>query len=463
MKKFMACALFASAIFITACTDGTIIGNDLLGDEEISLNFEDGFEFSGQTVIGDSIATYNVSVTNQTYMLGRAEDPIFGSYSSDIYTALSFNGSFPDFENVVLDSVILDLEYDDNGFYGDTTVVHNIEVLRVNDDFLGRDTIFSNESFMTDMIPLANVSIVPSRTATLPFKLRDSDVDSIIQLSPRLRIRLDDMFGTEILENSEAAVSDSALIEDFKGLYIRSTPEGSSLIGLNFNENPEFNDGIARLHLYYTQTNSNGEEFPAEYSYLLRSVTSSTFTHEYEGSVVGDALVDPSASDEFIYVQGMAGVNSEIDLPDLNFLDNNNADTIIINSARFVLTLNEDDAMFNTDLYPPGTQFVLSKENEEGDGRVLIDDITKDGIDLTTGLLLHDGIVRETVLDDGTMGKTVTFVITDFVQNLLKDDVSSSKIIISPIGRSESPRRTVFYGLNHPDYPAKLKIAYTKI
>ena len=34
----------------------------------------------------------------------------------------------------------------------------------------------------------------------------------------------------------------------------------------------------------------------------------------------------------------MAGVNAEIEIPDLNFLDNNNADTIIVNSAQLVLT-----------------------------------------------------------------------------------------------------------------------------
>ncbi|MDF1694552.1 MAG: DUF4270 domain-containing protein [Saprospiraceae bacterium] len=463
MKKFMACALFVSAIFITACTDGTIIGGDLVGDEEISILFEDGFEFSGQTVLGDSIATYNITTTNQTYLLGQIDDPTFGKYSSDIYTAIAFNSAFPNFDNTVIDSIVLDLEYDDAGFYGDTTVSHTIEVFRVIEDFVSRDTIFSNESFMTDMVPLATKTLVPSRSATIPFKVRDLDVDSTIDLSPRLRIQLDNAYGTEILENGDAEVSDSALIEAFKGLYIRTTPNGSSMMGLNFNENPDFNDGIARLHLYYTKTNSNGEEFPEDYSYLLRSVTSSTFNHDYDGSAVGDALIDPLGSDQFIYSHSMAGVNAEINFPDLNFLDNNNQDTIIINSAQLVLTVNEDEAMFQTETYPPATQFVLSKDNEEGEGRVLIDDITKDGIDLSFGLQIHDGIVRETILDDGSEVKTVSFVITDYIRNLLNDDISSSKITISPIGRSESPRRTVFYGLNHPDFPAKLRIAYTKI
>lgn len=464
MKKFLASALFASAVMILACTDGSIIGNDLLGDEEISLKFDENFELTGQTVLGDSVATYSQNSTNQTYLLGKIDEPIFGKYSSDIYTAIAFNsaGSI-DYSNSVLDSIILDLEYDNLGFYGDSTVVHNIEVYRVVEDFIDKDTIFSDQSFMTDMNPIGNVSLIPSLSETLSAKLRDLDVDSTVILSPRLRIRLDDAFGIEILEDEDAQVSDSALVENFKGFYIKSNPEGNSMIGLNFNENPDFNDGVARLHVYYTQTNTDGEEILREYSYLLRSVTSSTFVHDYSGSEVGAALNDKDKAAEFLYCQNMAGVNAEINLPDLNFLDNNNSDTVIINAAQLVLTVNEDIGEFETDLYPPYIQFLLSKDNADNDGRVLIDDIVKDGISLSLGLQIHDGIVREVTQDDGSTIKTVTFVITDYVKNLLKNDISSSKITISPVGRSESPRRTVFYGLNHPDYPAKLRIAYTKI
>lgn len=463
MKKFFACALFASAIIITSCTDGSIIGNDLLGDQEINLQFDENFDLTGQTVLGDSIATYIDNNTNQTYLLGEVDDPTFGKYSSDVYFAFRFNTVFPDYENTVLDSVILELEYDESGFYGDTTVVHNFEVFRVTEDFIGNDSIFSDQSFETDMMPIANVAMVPSKSNTINVQLRDTEVDSFVDLSPRLRIRLDDAFGTEILEDEGAAESDSTLSANFKGLYIKSTTEGSSMIGLNFNENPDFNDGVARLHVYYTKTDSLGVESLGAYSYLMSSVTSSMFVHDYSGTVVEASLNDKTAAQDFLYCQNMAGVNAEIEFPDLNFLDNNNADTIIINAAQLVVTVNEDDGEFQTDLYPTSPQFILSKDNEDGEGRILIDDITQGGIDISLGLDIHDGIVREVVQPDGTTIKTVTFVITKYVRNLLDEDITASKVTISPIGRSESPRRTVFYGLNHPDYPVKLRIAYTKI
>ncbi len=464
MKKFLVYALFIGAAMITACTDGSIIGNDLLGDEVISLEFEENFELTGQTVLGDSVATYRVNTTNQTYMLGEIDEPIFGKYSSDIYTGISFNTTFPNYGIAEIDSIVLDLEYDSLGFYGDTTIVHNIEVFEVTEDIFSMDTIFSNQTFMTEASPLASISLVPSRSATIDVKHRDADIDSTTTLSPRLRIRLDNSLGQRLLLDSASQVSIDDLQSLVKGLYIKSTTEGSGMIGLNFNENPEFNDGIARLHVYYTKTETNGDKTLLDYSYLLRAATSSTFVHDYSSSEVGTSLNDSDKGDEFLFCHSMAGVNAEIDMPDLNFLDNNNADTIIINSAQLVLTVvNENENQFETTLYPNSTRFLLSKNNEDGDGRVLVDDIVKDGIELTVGLQIHDGQARETTLEDGSVVQTVTFNITDYVQNLLRDDISESKLTISPVGRSESPRRTVFYGLNHPDYPAKLRIAYTKI
>lgn len=470
MKKFLAYALFASAIMITACTDGSIIGNDLLGDEEISLNYDENFELSGQTVLGDSVTTYSIATINQTYMLGQLDEPIFGKYSSDIYMGITFNtGPFPNFKNTSLvsyelDSIVLDLEYDSLGFYGNSDITHNIQVFRVTEDILDFDTIYSNQTFATEMTPLADVSIVPDPTQNILVQYRDLEVtDSTLLLSPRLRIRLDDALGQELIDDTLSQGSIEELEANFKGFYIKSIPEGSSMIGLNFNENPDFNDGIARLHLYYRKTDSDGVVTLEEYSYLMRAQTSSTFIHDYSGSVVGASLNDKEKGDDFLFCQNMAGVDAEIDLPDLNFLDNNNGDTIIINSAQLVLTVNEDENEFETDIYPHSNRFLLSKDNPNGEGRVLIDDIVKDGIDINTGLTILDGIVREAMDENGNDIKTVTFNITNYVQNLLKDDISSSKITISPLGRSESPRRTVFYGLNHPDYPAKLRIAYTKI
>lgn len=457
MKKFFLYAFVAVLMTTAGCNDGSIIGNDLLEGEAIELAYDDNFALSGKTVRGDSVSTYRRGSINQTYMLGQVDDPLFGKSSSDIYTAMIFGTSLPDFSESLIDSIVLELDYDTLGFYGASDIVHNIEVFRVTEDWADRDTIYSDESFMTDMMPIGSKSLIPDVEGdSVRFQVRVTDVDSFIYLTPRLNIRLDNAFGAELLADSAAAKTDSAMIANFKGLYIKSTTNGSSMIGFNFNENFTFDNAtVAKVAVYYTQKDSDNMDVKRSYNYYLRSETFSHFELDVSGSPVEASIGDPIAGDEFLYVQGMSGVDSEIDLPDLSALKGN-----IINSAQLVLTVADDEMEFFTDLYPTNSNFILSKYNADGI-KVLVDDVTKDNIDSNTGLALLDGEIKETTLDNGEIVNTVTFNITDYIKNTIDADDLTPKVIISPLGRTESPRRTVFYGTNHPTYPVKLRIAYT--
>ena len=148
----------------------------------------------------------------------------------------------------------------------------------------------------------------------------------------------------------------------------------------------------------------------------------------------------------------MSGVNGEVGLPDLSSLKGN-----LINSAQLVLTIAEDE----NDSYPHNRRFLLSKY-DDGD-RVIIEDIVKDGVNISTGLAILDGIPRRVVHENGDSVTTVTFNITDYTRNVIDSEEISPKLVVTPVGRVETARRTVFYGSKHPTYPAKLRIAYTII
>ncbi|MEE9437928.1 MAG: DUF4270 family protein [Saprospiraceae bacterium] len=453
MKNIFALALVVSIVLLYSCNDGSIIGNDLIGNEQINLNFNDDFLLSGKTISGDSVATYRVGSNNQTYMLGEIDDPVFGHYSSDIYTGFRFGSNLPIYTDATLDSVILELEYDTLGFYGDTNSIINIEVYRVIEDFMDIDTLFSNRDFEIEMTPLASKSFRPSATINVEKKLRDIEKDSIVSLSPRFRIRLDDILGEELIMDELAAKSDTIMLENYKGLYIKATVEGNNrMIGFNFNDNSQLNSGISKLSVHFS-VNDEGEVKLSTYNYGIRPVTFSKFIHDYSGSEVGTAIDMITEGEDNLFVQNMAGVNSEISLPDLSSLKGN-----LINSAQLVLTINEED---NVDIYPTGRRFLLSKYNDEGN-RILIDDILKNGVSISDALALLDGNVKTTELADATIVKTVTFNITDYIRNQIKNDGDASTLILSPVGRQESPRRTVFYGPTHSEYAMKLRIAYTE-
>lgn len=457
MKKYLAYAFAVVILTAIGCNDGSIIGNDLLENEAIELDYDDNYLLASRTVRGDSVATFRRNGANSTYLLGEVNDPVFGKYASDIYTSFTYGSSLPNFAEATLDSIVLELEYDSTGFYGDDNVIHNIEVFRLEEDFVMRDTIYSDESFMSSMTPIGTKRTTLNFRDSINFQVRTEEVDSFINLSPRLNIRLDDAFGMELMADSISAQKDSALVINFKGLYIKSTTEGNSIASFNFLKSGSISEIISKVAVYYTQE-VNGEFEKRTYNYLLRNEVYSNFEMDLTGSIVENSLNDYTAGEEFIYSQAMAGVNSEIDLPDLSALKGN-----IINSAQLVLTVSEDDALHFTETYGNSSAFLLSKPDSDGEGRVLIDDLSKSNVDINTALLVLDGRPRKVESATGDSIITVTFNITDFVKNSIESDNIQPKMILSPLGRSESPRRTVFYGSKHPTYPAKLRIAYTII
>ena len=453
MKQFFGIAFAAIILISIGCNDGSIIGNDLLENEAIELAYDDNFELTAKTVRGDSVATFRVGLISNTYLLGQIDDPVFGKYASDIYAGISFGSSTPDFSESTIDSVVLELEYDSTGFYGDNNVIHNFEVFTVEEDWLNRDTIYSDQSIATSMIPIGSKSFVPDyKGDSIRFQVRNIDVDSFITLSPRINIRLDDSYGQMLLADSAAASNDTSLIASFKGLYIKSTTDGNSIIGLNFVKSGSISTIIPKLAVYYTQLTATGAE-KRTYNYLLRDEVYSEFALDNSGSDVGNSLNDETAGEEFLYAQGMSGINGEIGLPDLSSLKGN-----LINSAQLVLTIADDE----NDSYPYNRRFLLSKYDDGGD-RVLIEDIVKDGVNISTGLAILDGAPRRVLHENGDSVTIVIFNISDFTRNVIESEVISPRLVISPVGRTETPRRTIFYGSKHPTYPAKLRIAYTII
>ncbi|MFT4536183.1 MAG: hypothetical protein ACJA1A_000237 [Saprospiraceae bacterium] len=452
MKQFFGIVLAAIIVISIGCNDGSLIGNDLLDNEAIELAYDDNFQLTAKTVRGDSVATFRVNLTSNTYLLGQIDEQVFGKYASDIYLGIAFGSSTPDFSESTIDSVVLELEYDSAGFYGDDNVVHNLEVFTVEEDWLDRDTIYSDESFATSMIPIGTKSFVPDFSGdSIRFQVRDTEVDSFITLSPRINIRLDDSYGQMLLADSAAAANDTSLVASFKGLYLKSTTDGNSIIGLNFVKGSSISTTIPKVAVYYTQQTSTGPT-KRTYNYLLRNEVYSEFALDNTGSEVGNSLNDEIAGEEFLYAQGMSGINGEIGLPELSSLKGN-----LINSAQLVLTIADDE----NESYPFNRRFLLSKY-DDGD-RVLIEDIVKDGVNITTGLAILDGFPRKVLHEDGDSVTTVTFNITDFTRNVIESEEVSPRLVISPVGRTETPRRTVFYGSKHPKYPAKLRIAYTII
>ncbi|MBL0082960.1 MAG: hypothetical protein IPP37_11245 [Saprospiraceae bacterium] len=78
----------ALSLFFFSCQDANNIGEDLLSNEKLDLNYQTSFEMSAMTIPGEDVIgfTYTTStttgtnlVTPNTGLIGDINDPVFGN------------------------------------------------------------------------------------------------------------------------------------------------------------------------------------------------------------------------------------------------------------------------------------------------------------------------------------------------------------------------------------------------
>ncbi|HIN39411.1 MAG TPA: DUF4270 family protein, partial [Flavobacteriales bacterium] len=133
-----------------------------------------------------------------------------------------------------------------------------------------------------------------------------------------------------------------------KGLYITtdtSMPGGILYLDLV--------SPYTKLTLYYHDVDNDSMSF--DFLIDAESARSNRFTHDYTGTEVGLQLQDPALGDSYVYVQPMAGVKVEIQIPHLlDWVKNQN---VAINKAELVLDVYDDGSLIT---YPnPENLFIL--------------------------------------------------------------------------------------------------------
>lgn len=450
MTKYILYFLVFITLFISACDDDIIIGEDLVDDNEIGTASREDFDLSAITRYGDPIYTYKSGVIKQTFMTGLIDDPVFGKYSSDIYVAFRStpNVSKPDFFDAVPDSIVLVLKYDTLGMYGDTAVSHTLDVFRVQEDYIDNDSIESSETFETSMMLLGSKTFIPSTRDSVSIISTSGDE---IKVAPQLRIRLDDALAAEIFADSMAIENDTVLVENLKGLYLTARSNDKSMLG--FNMTPS---SISGLHLYYSSTVDTTRNV---YSLIFRPEVFAHIEHDYSNAPVVDFIEDSEKGDSLIFTQSLQGLDPVITFPDLSDLKGN-----IINKATMTITVAQLDNDFSNEDFPLEAQLIGETYNEAGE-KVYIEDILKflpNDLISSTGTQVFNGRPVTNSID-GEDVIQYTLSITDFIDNIVKNDIIDAKLILSPLFREQSPRNAVLYGPNHSTYPINLRITYTEL
>jgi len=297
------------------------IGEDLIGGQNTVTQFTDTIEISTKLKIVDSVKSSNLNYS----MIGAINDPKFGKTSASLYSQLFLEQNSIDFgTNATFDSIVLILPY--QSYYGDTTSSQQFKVYEVS-EVIDTFKTYSNQTYTTS-------DVIGDQTFT-PHPVES--VSGSTEAFSNLRIRLTDAFGEKIMSKSGQTEleNDDNFIDFIKGFAVIPENNHAEEEGALFT----FDYQKIKVRLFYQ---FNGAADSLNFVCTSSSQRLNAYDHfDYNNSEV--ALSFGQLNSEYIYVQGLAGLEVEIDFPNIDKLqDALGGESVAINKAMLQIHRSTD-------------------------------------------------------------------------------------------------------------------------
>ncbi|MFK8009749.1 MAG: DUF4270 family protein [Saprospiraceae bacterium] len=447
----------------TSCNEPSLIGADVIDTDRPDVLSTDTLTLFTSSVKDDSIRTYNSLGLLTTYLCGVLEDPIFGKSTSEINAQLRVAGSAPDsmtyFADISpsgtqLDSVVFVLEYDQDQFFGQDISQQDVSVHLLNESMDNLATYYSTDTFLAGD-ELVSGTINPSQ-----FDSMTVIGDDTIRV-PHMKLVLDKaaaqahpLFSNILFKDASSFIyyrDDDALLDVLKGVKVSvdNTTNINDLM-MAFKMSTSSFSGMF-LH-YHTQTDTSFYRF----RFTSNAAQMTSFSHDYTGSPVEpfiDGVDDETDGEEFIFIQGMQGLNGKIRIPYTSGLQNP-----IVNQASLKLTLGTipgDVTFYESD---PLEQLFLSKKNADGELIIIADLSTAIEVGSLSGVF-GGNLVERT--ENNIVISTYTMNITEHLQDIVNGLETSDELFISTTSKAQSANRSIIFGSGHPTHAPKLNVTYT--
>ena len=440
---FYISVLVLTSLLIGACSDSTPVGSVLLGNEDLEVVFEDDFDLSATTVMTEPTLTYTAQNNSiQRHLAGQFNDPVFGASQSSFYFQMQYFGDLiPNYEGATLDSGVLMLQLDTTFFAGDSVSNLDFEVFRLTEDISSLDSINSDAVFSIQgdaLGRLENYSPVDGRI----FRFFDPQFLDTLEFANVIRVPIGDDFSSEVLtiDGNEAPTS-AELVPIFNGFLLTAETEQSAMVS--------FDISILALQSFFSLYYTGPDSIARVYNYPLGFDRPIVFEHDYTGTVIPDVLNVPVGGNDPLYLQGLNGVDVQVDISDMLRINDN----IILNHAELEITLATEDTQ-NPD-FPASPSLGLYRMDSNG-RLVEIEDLE-----------LADLRGSREVVFDGTLNTTGTestysFNFTTHAKGIL-DGIDTGIIYISVFDKGADPSRTIVYGPDHDTSPMKLNLTFTRL
>lgn len=288
------------------------IGDDLVGGVNTITQFIDTVEISTKIKIVDSVKSANLNYS----IIGAINDPKFGKTNASLYSQLFLEQNNIDFGGTQFDSIILILPYQD--YYGDTTSNQQFKIYEVSETI---DTFktYSNSTYETSDV-IGDYTFTPH-----PVESTSGSTETFGDL----RIPILPAFGNKIFSKSGLAEleNDDNFKEYIKGFAIIPENNHAQEEGALFT----FDYQKIKFRLFYTSpvTGQDSINFVCTNS----SQRLNSYDHlNYQGSEA--SLSFNQLNTENLYIQGLAGLEIEVDFPNIgNLQETLGGESVVINKA----------------------------------------------------------------------------------------------------------------------------------
>jgi len=413
------------------------IGSDIgVVNGDINSSFIDTLKVNAFTVRDDS-----VRADRRTFApFGSYFDPYFGTTTASVYLnfILSniYSGGLVGVNQV--DSVVLRVRFATPTHYGNIGKYKGAIKVSVH-QLLEKLTVYSSSSTGYGSNRNLNVSASPIGASIIVPNPYDSVKVQGVNEAPHIRIKLNTVFGTQLLSNPSAFTGTEAFANYFYGLYLKVLP------ATNFGDG-----GFAyllppgegsRLSVYYNDTSKiefkvNGDN----------SVWLGRYEHNYANAIPPftnlSSPVSGSGSSPLL-LQPLAGTKVKIHIP---YLKNFNADKSIgINKAELIFPV---DPTY-LDNYAPPELLLLKREIASNDSLYDLVDFTKWGES-------YGGIYDATK-------KEYKFNITFHAQAVMSGLTDNDTLVLEIANKFTRANRVALYGTENAVNKVKLRLYYTKL
>ena len=449
MKKSLLLAMavgLATIAFFSECTKPTLVGADILDQDQSELVRVDTFTLLTRSIPWDTVITHFQAGGDvlTRYPLGNILDPIFGHSRSTVYFEVlpTYGFSEPEFANAKPDSLILTLYIDTTRILGQPENMVTLDVFRLEENIPDEDLI-TLRSFDLSGSP------VGSYTGPIwPVPIRESldyigTVDT--QRLPQIRIPLDLSIADEIMAmDSMTLVRDSLWLSIIKGFGVRFRDPINAYAGL-------FVQGATTgLNLYYTV----GDTLHRQVNWTpIGSVSRSHYSYDIDRSGVTypDLLTNNTSTDSIHVIQGSQGFDLEVNFPYLP-----QHESVLVNLATLELTLCSLDGSVGNLFGPPAQLEIYTYED---DRLILVDDVI---FSLASGVFGLENYFGGVPLVDGNQATTYRFNLSAQVQKILLGEASPT-LYVRVRQRETNVHQALICGSSSSAGAPKLTITYTRL